>query len=388
MRYIRLIALVFFVCMGSSAQDQSYYAYTSAKLWSSWAWTSGSTVNSGKYLYGVCKWGGSGLGSFDGTCLSYFNPAAYVSLPKFLESLNTYLHPENIDEELISAVEGKDGKRVNELLLRGAKAKYHLKPPSVYAAEAGDLSILTFLVNSGADPNQPHPDSGVTPLMVAAQRGDISMIEWLKAHDAQLDAFDAVGRSALSYAIESRQTGVLSLLASEGTINARDIHGRPPLVNAAGEKGSKVVRTLLQSPDIDVNIGTPLEISALLLALQARQKKTAQLLHDAGALVGEEERAVFVRNGWEKDLKHWRRMCEPPKQKANYSDDPFQGMPKDTRSLWRRVLYPRDLWPQVPYPDDDEEQHSEEEVRDDEEGGDEGDLVLRHSKPKKVGHNN
>lgn len=129
-------------------------------------------------------------------------------------------------------------------------------------AEAGDLELVTLLLNKGANPdnvagngetplllaskegnaevvkllldNNAHIDAtrcdGVTPLMLASGYGHIHAAKLLLDRDADIHAYDAWGNTALTWAACYDYTGIVQLLIFAGLTYKEipDVHGNNP----------------------------------------------------------------------------------------------------------------------------------------------------------------
>jgi hypothetical protein len=87
------------------------------------------------------------------------------------------------------------------------------------AAGAGDMELLTLLLDKGADVNAPaYEVGGATPLQAAVLGGHIGMVRLLLAKGAQCDAAPApsYGRTALEAAAEHGRLDILILLLHSG----------------------------------------------------------------------------------------------------------------------------------------------------------------------------
>lgn len=186
-----------------------------------------------------------------------------------------------LNEALLKAIESKDLARSRALLDQGADANAadsrRVSPLDVAAAtESIDIlkllldrgakpdgvalayslrlpTIPKLLLDHGADPNfvlpvpvketDMSPPKGVTVLMLAAMLDNAEAVTVLLEKGARLDAKDAIGGTALSYAIDGgfvpRPPGskagiaVMRLLLDRGALtDTNDIHQRPLLVAA------------------------------------------------------------------------------------------------------------------------------------------------------------
>ena len=83
------------------------------------------------------------------------------------------------------------------------------------AVAASNLSIARTLLDHGADVNAVQNDE-FTPLMAAAQNGQIEMIELLLSHGARPEAKRANGQSAVDFAREGGHDAAVALLKQHG----------------------------------------------------------------------------------------------------------------------------------------------------------------------------
>jgi len=74
--------------------------------------------------------------------------------------------------------------------------------PLMLAAQLGSVELMAVLVAHGADVNAADAHQGWTPLMYAVTSGIIAATTWLLAHGAEVNATDAAGNTALHLAIE------------------------------------------------------------------------------------------------------------------------------------------------------------------------------------------
>lgn len=126
------------------------------------------------------------------------------------------------------------------LLSRGAAVDYANsfgKTALFYAIEGRDLNTVSALLEHGANPNHAYKNaealrelqcvtvdikhSARTPLMHAAQHGDVAVLTLLLSKGARLNDVDDLGWNALDYATENRQPANADYLRSVGATAAR-----------------------------------------------------------------------------------------------------------------------------------------------------------------------
>eukprot|EP00300_Choanocystis_sp_HF-7_P008869 c1614_g1_i1.p1 GENE.c1614_g1_i1~~c1614_g1_i1.p1 ORF type:complete len:213 (+),score=31.32 c1614_g1_i1:109-747(+) len=97
--------------------------------------------------------------------------------------------------------------------------------------------------------------TGVTPLHVAAQLGDVELVrtlltQWRIPAEAKTNA----GSTPLHFAAMEGQTGTMSVLISEASVNAnaRDMNGWTPLHLAAYDLRHEAVALLLATPGVRI----------------------------------------------------------------------------------------------------------------------------------------
>jgi ankyrin repeat protein len=97
--------------------------------------------------------------------------------------------------------------------------------PLFYAARRSDAAVLRQLLQAGADPNARHLQDARTPLIEAVRENSAAAVRALLDFGANPGAYDADGKSALSYARERKQTAVIALL--EAALNNREKANKP-----------------------------------------------------------------------------------------------------------------------------------------------------------------
>ena len=78
-----------------------------------------------------------------------------------------------------------------------------------------DSEAVRLLLEAGADPNE-IVGSGLTPLIGAAQAGNVDTIKLLLAHGARIDGEGRAHHTPLYYALRRKRPEVIALLRQAG----------------------------------------------------------------------------------------------------------------------------------------------------------------------------
>ena len=135
-----------------------------------------------------------------------------IQLMKFGLNFQSFSDPDRIYPEtdiggeiLIKFVETDRYKTVERILSCGANIEYFDNlgySPLMVASDSGDISMVKLLVQNGADLNNGNKE-GCTPLMAAAGRGNINVVRFLIEKNCDYKAKDEDGWSAIKYAQEA-----------------------------------------------------------------------------------------------------------------------------------------------------------------------------------------
>jgi len=103
--------------------------------------------------------------------------------------------------------------------------------------------------NAGGDVNFKVRESGQTPLMLAVILHDPDKVKLLLAAGADISVKDKKDMTALNYAAEQSEPGILKLLLPSAgkSLNVKDRYGRTPVMNAARLGNMDSVRLLLDA---------------------------------------------------------------------------------------------------------------------------------------------
>jgi ankyrin repeat protein len=176
------------------------------------------------------------------------------------------------------------------------------------AVEMGRVHVAKLLLNKGAVPkaaesdgwtavstamNRRDPDmmrllcqyGAKVTLPIAAMIGDMREAKGLIASGVDVNAIDAFGQTALSWAAAAGNTNVVKLLLDNGaTVNFRDQDGWTPLIWAARNAHVEALRLLLDKGG-DTNAVTQNGWTALMWAASNSQPEMVKLVADRGTHV-------------------------------------------------------------------------------------------------------
>lgn len=140
-------------------------------------------------------------------------------------------------------------------------------------------TILHYQVEKGYNPDA-RGRYGWTPLSIAAQRGNGTVIELLLGWGVDVNSEDDAGRTPLSFAAARGHDAVVKLLIAQDDIdvNSNDRYHWTPLVYAADRGHDAVVKLLISRGDIDVNTVDMLGRTALSIAGQGNHEAVVELL--------------------------------------------------------------------------------------------------------------
>lgn len=143
----------------------------------------------------------------------------------------------------------------------------------------GNVAEVERSLNMGADVNAPF-DSGLTPLMCAAQIGREKVVKTLLEHHANVHIHNDAGCAALHLSAYEGSPAIVEMLLNAGAkIEDGEI---PPLIFAAASGGLDAVKLLL-SRGANVNVSGVKGDTPLICATKANRFDVVALLLDKGA---------------------------------------------------------------------------------------------------------
>ena len=150
------------------------------------------------------------------------------------------------------------------------------------AAEHNRLPTTERLLDYGADINYRNI-FGMTPLLIATQKGHYEMVELLLERGADIQATSIIGKTPLLLALEFQHPDIANLLLEAGTdVNQVDTYNHSPLTFAAIFGYSDLVSSLVEM-GADLNLKTKDDKTAALLAQEKEHMEIVQFLLEHGA---------------------------------------------------------------------------------------------------------
>lgn len=152
------------------------------------------------------------------------------------------------------------------------------------AVTDGNREDVAQLIQSGADPDMTD-GLGVPILQIAAQKGDMALVELLLKHGAQPDQLNRTGQSPLAFAARFDHRDVVQLMLKFGAdVNTTDtLYRLTPLIGAAAGGGVETGRMLLKA-GAEIDHTEPInQCSALHWSLFYSNTAFAEMLLQEGA---------------------------------------------------------------------------------------------------------
>ena len=148
------------------------------------------------------------------------------------------------------------------------------------SAAQNDFEGLQKFIESGVDPNL-CDDTGLTPLMSAAYKGNQKIIKMLHMAKCEIDKKDSSGCTALSFACNKGKFDCVKLLVDFGAnVNTKDNDNSTPIMFAAQHGFNDVVKYLL-SKGADPHFKGYHGLNAIGFAKQNNFKETLRILESS-----------------------------------------------------------------------------------------------------------
>lgn len=162
-------------------------------------------------------------------------------------------------QKLLEAVDSKNYTLVEQYIKEGEnvnKANKKGQFPLWVATWNNDTQMISLLLKNGADPKQQFKtkDGKLGCVDIAAQEGELEVIQLLANAGVDLDQKSLVGHTPLRIAARNGRTDVVAYFISKGCdINTQGNDGATPL-EAAAAKGHLEIVQLLVEKGANINI--------------------------------------------------------------------------------------------------------------------------------------
>lgn len=151
-----------------------------------------------------------------------------------------------------------------------------------WAARIGDLSLVSSLLQKGADANKFSDAMGSTPLTQAVLGNNIFIVKLLLEKGANIHAIDPDGRTALMWAALKGNLEITKLLLENKADVNFSLTGETALMLAASRGNRNIIRLLLEYK-ADINAKDSFGQTAIFRATNNKDFKTVKLLLHLGA---------------------------------------------------------------------------------------------------------
>ncbi|MDR3500976.1 MAG: ankyrin repeat domain-containing protein [Legionella sp.] len=172
---------------------------------------------------------------------------------------------------------------VNYLTENGARVNFNhsIIPPLYLAVQSGDADIVTALVNAGAEVNCSH--EGHSPLGLAISENHSLLAKFLIESGADIEyKHPTVGYAAIHIAAQNGNIDLVDFLLRKGvSINSLGQNDEPPLIIAIN-KGHKDIVKLLLANNADTNLATK-DLGIVSYAILFGTLEILKILCDNGA---------------------------------------------------------------------------------------------------------
>ncbi|XP_044153104.1 fibronectin type 3 and ankyrin repeat domains protein 1 [Bufo gargarizans] len=191
-------------------------------------------------------------------------------------------------EHLHRAVNMNDEAAVLKILQNGhVKANIPDKlgfTPLMVAAQRGDLRIVQLLIDHGADINQVN-GSGKNSLMLACFSGHLEVVEYLRRQGASWENRDKGGCTAMHWAVDGDNLKLIEWMIADGCeVDVKDSCSRwTPLMLVSAVTGNPDVAQRLIAAGADVNVKDKDGKTPLMVAALNNHERLVRLLIENGA---------------------------------------------------------------------------------------------------------
>ena len=158
-------------------------------------------------------------------------------------------------QEIFDAVNKNDLTKVKELIAKDTlqirakdqRGEFLLN----YACNLGNIEIINFLIDKGADINLSAGRLDLTPLMVCARTGNLEIAKLLVEKGADVQIINKMGMSAMHWALlngQNQAEQIALLLIEKGSnVETKAFNSETPLMTAVRKGYARAVKSLLEN---------------------------------------------------------------------------------------------------------------------------------------------
>ena len=157
---------------------------------------------------------GMGTGMNKSIISATFALASLIPIPVAIYLYKNNKYNKSVDMQLIDSVYSRSLVDVKKKVGLGANVNFkdeRLDTPLGTACSLDDLDIIRFLLENGADPNEPNAE-GYTPLMYSCQNVNVDAVKLLIDYGAKPLQITTARRSAMDIAIEYKNNKILDIM--------------------------------------------------------------------------------------------------------------------------------------------------------------------------------
>ena len=156
-----------------------------------------------------------------------------------------------LTEQMFSAVHASDYKTIDKLIKKDPNLvnKIHAQGGTFIncAVTAGDLKMLKYLLDHGANPDG-NAKCGTTGLQIAVRSNLQPMAQLLISRGANINAFTEDNRSVLDIARQTGKTDMVEFLLKNGAKSSKDLPKPAPKSKKPVKAGSGKMNPAQQPP--------------------------------------------------------------------------------------------------------------------------------------------
>ncbi len=219
------------------------------------------------------------------------------------------------------------------------------------AASEGNFRAVKRILDAGHAGEQ--SEDGCTPLMHAAQNGQVAVVQEFINYGLPVDAQNSGGWTSLMYAAHNGHAAVVRALVKAGADLDKQINDNSTALIFAAEKGhAEVVKELIEG-GADVNVQNNCMSTALMFAANHGNPKVVSELIEAGAVVDEQNNFMQTPLMFAAKSGHKGVVCQLIESGANvrhkdYANKEAKDYTKDSEIKDLLTTMPISIRPKVP----------------------------------------